>query len=143
CLFPASAGLAVRVVDLLELGIDHARLTRGGSVRTVWSRARRVGGLLGRLDQACCGLRYVFGCLPDATDILALHGIFGRSHRLLKLGAQVARAASLVFPERLLGSVNSRVGLIASLHQLLAPPVLLGMRFGFLDHALDFGLREA
>ena len=43
----------------------------------------------------------------------------------------------------LLGGMQQAVGLVAGLHQLAEPPIVLGVRFGVADHPLDLVLRQA
>src|SRR5262245_3891474 len=135
-----SAGLAIGLVDLLELGIDDALIALRSRTGTAARLRRRAGH---RLSDPHRNLRQAFGGLLDALDVLALRGILDRRDGLLDFALHVRRDTIFGLLEALLDRIDGRICLVARFHQFPAPPVLLGVGFRLSHHALDVSLSQA
>src|SRR5262249_2118236 len=133
------------VVDLGEFGIDDVFLVAVTARRCTGAVAGLLlrGLLIHRLAEFHRGLRQSIGLGRYGVRIAAFEGLLQVGQSVLD-GASVALANfRAVFGERLLGRMHQRFGVVLGLDLRLALLVLLGMRFGILDHFLDVGFGQA
>src|SRR3546814_13694663 len=79
----------------------------------------------------------------DLRLVVTLHRGFELGDRAFDAADQVAGHLVAVVLDRAARAVDQGVGLVAGGDQLLALLVLLAMRFGIVDHALDLVVRPA
>src|SRR5499426_4516534 len=145
-----SGGLLVLlvVIDLGELRIDDVFLRPAGAAAraavTTLTAARTLLGLpVHGLAELHRRLHQGVGLGLDGLGIVALHGFLEIGHRVLDRAALVLADLGAMLGQRLLGRVDQGLSVVLRLDLRLALLVLVGMRFGILDHALDVGLGEA
>src|SRR5262245_40426071 len=129
------------VVDLSELRVHDIFLRAGRTARR--STALTVGAAA-RLGLFVHGLAELHRCLRQGVGLgLDRLGI-AALQRLLEIREGILDGAAFVFADlravlgqRLLGCMHHGLGVVFRLDLGLALLVLLGMRLGVLDHALD------
>src|SRR5690606_31910121 len=134
-----SAGRSLLVlVD--DLGVDHLvirRLAGTGAGAAAGRGALGGRGLVELLGEALAGGHQGVGGVADRLDVAARQ----RALEVAQLGLDgrllLARDLVALLLEQLLGLVDERVGLVADLGLLAAPPVLLGVGLGVPDHPVD------
>src|SRR6185436_4419077 len=136
-----------------HFGVDHvvaararalaaaARAPRAGRA-TRLAAGRRPRLLVQELGQLVRGLRQALRRLLDAVLHAFLDGLLGLVDGL-PYGRRVRfRELVLVLVERLLRGVDERVRVVARLHLLAPPLVLVRVRLRFAHHLLDFVLGQ-
>src|SRR5690606_37952480 len=140
---PVTQGLLVVVLDLFELGIDHVIAIGIAGVRRLAISLGRLG-LLGvhLLHHGTGGLGQCIDLRFDQRLVVTLDRLFQFSQRILDsgflfLGSLVARLG-----QRLAGSVDQLIALVAHGDQFLELAVLIGIGLGITHHLLDFFIAQ-
>src|SRR5258708_15577456 len=145
---------ALFLVDLLEIGVnDLVVVTRMRSAvrpgaRPTGARIMRpalpgsLRRLVHRFAELHRDLTQCFGLSLDVLDVVAADDILQRLDRLPHRLLLAVRRLIAGFGQRLLGRVDQPVGLVLGFDQRAPLLVLLGVRFGVLDHLLDVGVAE-
>src|SRR6185436_1468854 len=155
-----SGALALAVVDLLEIGVDHFLVAARGSAlgaagiaaslraavaaRTCALAAALLGsGLIHGFADLHQGLQQGIGLGLDGIGVLAVHLGLERGDRAFDRFLVAGSHLVAGFLELLLGAVDRGVRVVAGLDQRAALLVVGGVRFGILHHLLDVAVAEA
>src|SRR5258708_1531689 len=141
----AAAGrpLLTRTALALPAGRSGAPRCRLAAPRRAGAGGARGLALVEALGQLVRSLLEARGRLLHLGRVLGLQRLLGLGERLLELALLVRPELLLVLVVRLLGIVDQGVELVAGLDLLAALLVLVAVRLGFLDHALDLPIAEA
>ena len=134
------------VVDFLEVGVDDivVRLRLPAPSAAASAAA----------PSACCALYMASPSFIEAWARVLVLALMSSASSPLTASFSAAMAASMavfsagadlvaMLGHRLFGRMDQRVGLVLGFDQLAALLVFGGMGFGFLDHLLDVGVRQA
>src|SRR6202521_750409 len=133
------------------LSLPRSARTRGATRRRPRAASRSGAGrralawiaLVEPFGKLVRGLLETRGRLLHLVGVLGLERLLGLGDGLLELALVVRAELFLVLVVGLLGVVDQGVELVAGLDLAAALLVLVAVRLGLLDHALDLGVVEA